>query len=333
MKRLFSGITATLLAGVIVIYCLTGCNKTENPIKYQYGTFPDSVFNLTGLNSQYDDYNTTCYLLGGVLQVIFSSNRGSSGGQYDLVQGQISFSFDQTNGNFSVNGQNSSDPFYGALISKANTDGNDFGPYAVFSSSDGYEYFIVASQAAEGDLDLYYLRYLPFFGSIPPISGPYPIAKINSSSDDAYIAFDFNRDSVYFCSDRDGDYDIYALDKNTESYMDLWFDGSFEPATAVDSVNSSYDDKCPFLSGKMMVFASDRPGGLGGFDLYYSIFRNGKWNSPVNFGPGINSSSDEYRPLIDIHPDYTNAFMVFSSNRPGGNGGYDLYFTGFSLDE
>jgi len=113
--------------------------------------------------------------------------------------------------------------------------------------------------------------------------------------------------------------------------MDEWFDDSFVTSALADSVNSTSNDKCPFIDGNIMVFASDRPGGLGGFDLYYSVFRNGKWSAPVNFGPGINSSSDEYRPLVDIHPDFSNAFMVFSSNRPGGNGGYDLYFTGFSI--
>ena len=77
-----------------------------------------------------------------------------------------------------------------------------------------------------------------------------------------------------------------------------------------------------------MVFTSNRPGGMGGFDLYYSIFRNGNWSSPVNFGPRINTSSDEYRPVLGSNPDFTNQFMMFSSNRTGGKGGFDLYFTG-----
>jgi hypothetical protein len=81
----------------------------------------------------------------------------------------------------------------------------------------------------------------------------------------------------------------------------------------------------------IMFFVSDRPGGLGGFDLYYSIFNNGNWSSPVNMGPDFNSSSDEYRPVIGYLPDFTNYFIMFSSNRPGGKGGYDLYFRGLKL--
>ena len=80
-----------------------------------------------------------------------------------------------------------------------------------------------------------------------------------------------------------------------------------------------------------MIFTSNRPGGYGGYDLYYSVFKNGKWSSPVNFGPDINTSSDEYRPVIGYHPDFTNKFMIFSSNRPGGKGGFDLYFTGVDI--
>ncbi|MDO9580238.1 MAG: hypothetical protein Q7J06_06670, partial [Bacteroidales bacterium] len=104
-------------------------------------------------------------------------------------------------------------------------------------------------------------------------------------------------------------------------------------ATKVDSVNSSYDDKCPIVFRNIMVFASDREGGLGGFDLYYTIFKNGNWSSPVNLGPEINSADNEYRPVIGFHPDFENLFMMFSSDRAGGKGGFDLYFTGIEFPE
>jgi hypothetical protein len=35
--------------------------------------------------------------------------------------------------------------------------------------------------------------------------------------------------------------------------------------------------------------------------------------------------------VIGLHPDFTNKFLMFSSNRPGGKGGFDLYFTGIDL--
>ncbi len=80
--------------------------------------------------------------------------------------------------------------------------------------------------------------------------------------------------------------------------IDEWFASPAAALSAADSINSSYDDKCPFVRGRQLVFASDRPGGLGGFDLYFSVFRNGKWSVPVNMGPSVNSPANEYRPVI-----------------------------------
>jgi len=115
--------------------------------------------------------------------------------------------------------------------------------------------------------------------------------------------------------------------------LDAWFNQDYSASVIVDSINSSSNDKCPFILKNFMVFTSNRPGGMGGYDLYYSIFKNGKWNSPVNLGPKINTSSDEYRPVLGYDPQFKNMFLVFSSNKSGGNGGFDLYFTGFNITQ
>jgi hypothetical protein len=320
-----------ILVLVIVLAYMTGCKKFESPVKYPMGTFPDSVFNLTGLNSPHDDYNSNLYTIGGSFAVIFSSNRGSTGGQFDLVQGAIGFQFDQTTGSFEVASNLINDPFYSSLITRANTVGNDLGPLSLFSSSDGYEYLFLASQNS-GPLDLYYLKHLPHFGSNSPvIYGPFPVRLLNTGFDDAYISFDMNEDSAYFTSNRNGNFDIFLHKKPAVTALDTWLDQDFTASTLVDSINSGYDDKCPFIFKNIMLFTSNRPGGMGGYDLYYSVFKKGKWGSPVNLGPKINTSSDEYRPLMGYHTDYKNYFMVFSSNKPGGSGGFDLYFTGVTI--
>ena len=65
------------------------------------------------------------------------------------------------------------------------------------------------------------------------------------------------------------------------------------------------------------------------FDLYYSKFEDGAWSEPVNFGAAINTEFDEYRPILfDAEVDYDRDMLVFSSNRTGGKGGFDLYFVG-----
>ena len=326
---------------IILIYCIsvssilfTGCKKTENPIKYPKGIFPETLVNLTDINSEFDDYNLALYQITGNSPIIFSSNRKSSGGQFDLEQASLGFTFDQTNGNFNIEAAMTTDPFLEKLITKATTSGNDFGPYRFFSSIDGYEYLLLSSVNGAGDLDLYYLKNLPAFGTtLPEVNGPFPIKLLNTDFDDAYLCFDSNFDSAYFCSNRYGNFDIFLQPRPAKTEISSWFNLVFAVSTPVDSLNSVSDDKCPFVFRKIMVFTSNRPGGFGGYDLYYSILKNANWSSPVNLGSVINSSSDEYRPIIGYHPDFKNLFMMFSSNRPGGKGGFDLYFTGVNFPE
>ena len=314
---------------LLISTLFTDCKKTENPIKYPFGTFPDTVINIADINSAYDDYNIGLYQIGETLPIIFSSNRKSSGGQFDLEQGSISFLFDQTTGVFGFGSKMTTDQFLTRLISKAVTPGNDFGPYRLFSTVDGFEYLLLASSNTEGNLDLYYLKNQPAAGTdIPLVTGPYPVKLMNTGSDDAYISFNLTQDTAYYCSNKDGNFDIFMLNKPADKDLTSWFNLDFASPVKTDSINSDYEDKCPFIYKKIMIFTSDRPGGLGGYDLYYSIFKNGKWSSPLNMGPRINSSYDEYRPVIGVNPEFTNYWMMFSSNRPGGKGGFDLYFTG-----
>jgi WD40-like Beta Propeller Repeat len=314
---------------MLLSICLTGCKKTENPIKYPLGTFPDTVINIADINSPYDDYNTGLYQVGQTMPVIFSSNRNSSGGQFDLEQASISYTFNQTTGVFGFGSKMTTDAFLDTLIRKAVTPGNDFGPYRLFSTVDGYEYLLLSSVNSSGNLDFFYLKNQPESASfIPDVSGPYPIKLMNTSYDDAYICFNFDQDTAYFSSNKDGNFDIFSLSKSADMDLTSWFNLDYAMPARVDSINSSSDDKCPFVYKQIMVFTSNRPGGLGGYDLYYSIFKNGNWSSPVNLGPRINTSYDEYRPVIGFDPNFTNKFLIFSSNRPGGKGGFDLYFTG-----
>jgi hypothetical protein len=324
-------ISSFLLAVFLIIASATGCKKKDEPVKYPLGVFPDSVYNLSSLNTRFDDYNSNLVTFSNTMQIIFSSNRQSNGGQFDLVQGRISYSFVQKTGVFSISSDITNDTFLSSLIAKAVTPGNDFGPYTINSTTDGYNYLFISSQTGTSPLHIYYLKYLPQFGSVvPTITGPTPAKIINSSFDDAYISFDLNEDSVYFTSNRGGNFDIYVLKKSSSITLDTWMGQNYTPATPVDSVNSIYDDKCPYVLKNILAFSSNRPGGMGGYDLYYSVFRNGNWSSPVNMGPAVNTSSDEFRPVLGYNEDFSNMFIIFSSNKPGGAGGYDLYFTGFN---
>jgi hypothetical protein len=333
MKK--SGFISSILTAIcimVISIASTNCKKTDNPIKFPKGTFPDTVINVADINSPYDDYNSALYQIVDNIPIIFSSNRKSSGGQFDLEQGEISFSFNQTTGVFGFGSKITTDAFYKKLIDKATTSGNDFGPYTFFSTADGFEYLLLSSVNEAGNLDFYYLKNQPSIApTLPDISGPLPIKVLNTSADDAYITLNTKQDTAFFSSDKDGDFDIFISKIPANKALSSWFSLDYAAPVRADSLDSSGDDKCPFVYKTVMVFASNRPGGMGGFDLYYSLYKNGKWTSPVNMGPGINSSSNEYRPVIGIHQEFTNKYMIFSSDRPGGKGGYDLYFTGVDL--
>ena len=82
----------------------------------------------------------------------------------------------------------------------------------------------------------------------------------------------------------------------------------------------------PSLSsdGKLLFFASDRPGGYGGSDIWYSVRNSdGSWKDPVNMGPIINTSKNERSPFL--HTD--SKTLYFSSNGHDGLGGQDIFYS------
>lgn len=78
----------------------------------------------------------------------------------------------------------------------------------------------------------------------------------------------------------------------------------------------------PFKKGKMLLyFSSDRPGGKGGSDIWYSIIdADNKSSAPQNAG-SINTTRDDITPFYD----YANGYLYFSSNGHIGFGGLDVY--------
>jgi len=86
--------------------------------------------------------------------------------------------------------------------------------------------------------------------------------------------------------------------------------------------NSDDYDQChPTLSadGQVLYFSSNKEGGYGGMDLYKSQFLNGRWSTPTNLGPTINTAKNEVFPFI-----HQNGTLYFASNGHGGYGGLDV---------
>lgn len=104
-------------------------------------------------------------------------------------------------------------------------------------------------------------------------------------------------------------------------------DGEFwsEPEP-LEQVNSSSWESQPTLSadGKWLVFCSNRPGGMGGYDLWESHqMPNGSWTPPKNLGPFINTPFGEMSPYIHAN----GLQLYFASEGHPGFGGLDLFIT------
>ncbi len=91
-------------------------------------------------------------------------------------------------------------------------------------------------------------------------------------------------------------------------------------------LNTNQNEGAQTLSsnGKYMFFtACNRPGGMGSCDIYFSAFNDGKWTEPFNIGPPVNTKYWESQPSVSAD----GKLLFFSSNRPGGMGGKDLWLS------
>jgi outer membrane protein OmpA-like peptidoglycan-associated protein len=95
-------------------------------------------------------------------------------------------------------------------------------------------------------------------------------------------------------------------------------------------VNGPAWDCQPAISGDghTLIFASSRPGGYGGKDLWVSYLSQGKWSLPKNMGPAINTREDDDAPFIH----YDGATLYFSSLGHPGFGGSDVFMSRLGAD-
>lgn len=89
----------------------------------------------------------------------------------------------------------------------------------------------------------------------------------------------------------------------------------------VKGVNTKYNEMFPYLIDDKIYFASNKPQGFGGLDLYVSNLENGEWTEPVNLGKTINTEADEFALIFNI--DKSSGY--FCSNRKYGKGKDDIF--------
>lgn len=128
-----------------------------------------------------------------------------------------------------------------------------------------------------------------------------------------------NGDTIFFAaSNTKGDLDIYYSIKHNQ----LWC----EPRPVPGEINvEGYDENYPQLAnnGKRLYFSSNRPGTMGGMDLYYSDLdeKSGQWKKPVHLKYPINDTYDN----LTVSYTQSGRYAYISAVRPGGLGGRDIY--------
>jgi len=141
--------------------------------------------------------------------------------------------------------------------------------------------------------------------------------NINTHGHDASLAISANGQKLFIYKDTEGSSgDIYISElKGYEWSVPKALDSNINTTSWEGGVSLSADESS-------LYFSSERPGGIGGRDLY-KCMRNtdGSWGKPKNLGPKINTPFDDESPFI--HPDGKTLF--FSSEGHQSMGGYDIF--------
>ena len=158
------------------------------------------------------------------------------------------------------------------------------------------------------------------------VAEPMKFLSTDSESEGA-LALSYDNNLIFFTSchrsDGFGSCDLYYSIKQGEKWSD--------PINLGPVVNSPRWESQPSLSsdGKTLYFASNRPGGFGGSDIWKTVLQaDGSWGRPVNLGNEINTAGDEMAPYI--HAD--GQTLYFSSTGHPGLGGADLFVSRMQPD-
>ena len=190
----------------------------------------------------------------------------------------------------------------------------DVDPGAAFISADGKKLYLTGcGWSRDSSCDIYVSEWKDGRWAMPK-----PLSEgINTRSWESQPCVSSDGKELYFVSRRSGQADIYCCKRNT--------DGTWgEPQNLGEPINTKGTEMAPFLhpDGHTLYFSSDMHVGMGGFDLFMSRRGDdGQWQEPVNLGFPINTNGDEINFFVAA--DGKTAFI--SSQREGGQGGYDMY--------
>lgn len=146
-----------------------------------------------------------------------------------------------------------------------------------------------------------------------PTSFPYNSADYNI----AHPTLTKDGKRLYFSSDMpggEGGMDLYYSERTKESWS--------QPISLGKNVNTPGNELFPFVDENgTLYFASNGHEGLGGLDVFVASSADNEWLRPIALSFPINTPYDDFGFIMD----WFNSRGYFSSNRPGGKGGDDIY--------
>ncbi len=284
--------------------CINGKELIKTPVKVK-------IENLgTAINSVYEEY---CPIISADESVLFFTSRraGTTGGHEtgkgDYIE-DIYFS-ENKNGKWAA-AKNLGLP--------VNSDDYDA---TVNLSVDGQRLFIYRSMA-EDKADILESVLEGTHWSKP--------SKLNSNINSPFIetsaSFTPDGKSIYFVTNKPGGYggkDIY-VSKLTPS-------GDWGSAVNLGPpVNTEMDEDAVFMhpDGKTLYFCSNGHKTMGGYDIFKTVFENGKWSEPVNLGYPINSPENDVSYVVSA----SGKHAYYASASEGSLGQRDIFMITFLED-
>lgn len=213
------------------------------------------------------------------------------------------------------------------LKNVGNVVNNEFPDYAPVISLDGTSLYYTSRRPwQDGKTEAFrdpainqypedvYVSYMNVVDSswMEPIRLDFCLPKRN----EATIAVSTDERRIYLYEDSTGSGDIYYTDFYASKFNDITM------VKDKDINTKFWETHCMVSHDRSrMFFASDRPGGYGGRDIYMSRRKaDSTWSNPVNLGPKVNTSNDEDAPFVSVD----NKMLYFSSNGEKSIGGFDI---------
>lgn len=277
--------------------CQSGIELVKNPQRVW-------IDNVKNLNSPEDDYSPCITTDGTMIMITSKRPNGHKTNEVGDYDGDVYVSE-------LVNGKWSAPKNMGAPL---NTEHDET---ASMLSYDGTK--LLTFKKEEADYNVYESRLNGRNWSTPEAMH----RSLNTIADQTYASYSPNRRRIYIVTDKltggaSKGTDIYELGLMNNSNTE------YGAATSVGiEINTKFNEGSVYIhpNGDLMFFCSEGHNSMGGYDIFVSRKKQGKWQEPENLGYPINTPYDDYFFAMTA----SGKYAYIASNREGGQGGLDIY--------